>query len=49
MAPVSTRKVVGCPLIWVIISSSVFKGIWGQIEADPFEGVIKTWILFPFG
>ena len=31
VAPVSTRKAVGCPLIGVIISSSVFKGVWGRL------------------
>lgn len=46
VALLSTRKVVWCPLARIIISSSMFKGIWGQTEADLFGESLNLGFFF---
>lgn len=46
VAPVSTRKVVGCSLVGYIISSSVFRSTWGQTNADPFGESLRLGFFF---
>lgn len=46
VALLSTRKVVWFPRAGIIISSNMFKGIWGQTETDPFGELLNLGFFF---
>lgn len=49
MVLVSIRNVIGCPLTGIIISSHVFKGMWGHKRADYSKGSHWDADIFLFG